>query len=129
MERADLEAVAEVLRDTDIFVISDEIYAELTFGDAAHVSIAEIDTAMTQQISNAAKIANILFFIIFTFLMKNQRRGIPGISLGSVIAGRSIHSLLNVSTSIPASLTTSSSGFRYFFINFSLLPIFDIREN
>jgi len=43
MERADLEAIAAVLRDTNILVISDEIYAELTFGDASHVSIASID--------------------------------------------------------------------------------------
>ncbi len=43
MERADLEALAEVLRDKDIVVISDEIYAELTFGDTRHVSIASID--------------------------------------------------------------------------------------
>ena len=43
MERADLEAIAEVLRETNILVISDEIYAELTFGDKTHVSIAEID--------------------------------------------------------------------------------------
>ena len=43
MERADLEAIAEVLRETNILVISDEIYAELTFGDASHVSIASID--------------------------------------------------------------------------------------
>ncbi len=43
MEKADLEAVAAVLRDTNILVISDEIYAELTFGDAPHVSIASID--------------------------------------------------------------------------------------
>ncbi|MBR2020241.1 MAG: aminotransferase class I/II-fold pyridoxal phosphate-dependent enzyme [Clostridia bacterium] len=43
MEREDLEAVAEVLRGTDIFVISDEIYAELTFGKHPHVSIAAID--------------------------------------------------------------------------------------
>ena len=43
MERADLEAIADVLRGTDIFVISDEIYAELTFGEKSHVSIAEID--------------------------------------------------------------------------------------
>ncbi len=43
MERADLEAVAAVLRDTDILVISDEIYAELTFGGKSHVSIASID--------------------------------------------------------------------------------------
>ena len=43
MERADLEAIAEVLRDTNIIVISDEIYSELTFGGERHVSIASID--------------------------------------------------------------------------------------
>lgn len=42
MERADLEAIAEVLRGTNIAVISDEIYAELTFSDAPHVSIASL---------------------------------------------------------------------------------------
>ena len=43
MERADLEAVAEVLRDTNIVVISDEIYSELTFTGDRHISIAEVD--------------------------------------------------------------------------------------
>ena len=43
MRREDLEAVAEVLRGTDIVVISDEIYGELTYGDTPHVSIATID--------------------------------------------------------------------------------------
>ena len=43
MRRPDLEAIAEVLRETNIMVLSDEIYAELTFGDEPHVSIAEID--------------------------------------------------------------------------------------
>ena len=43
MERHDLEAIAEVLRDKDILVISDEIYSELTFAGERHVSIAEID--------------------------------------------------------------------------------------
>ncbi|MBE6632824.1 MAG: aminotransferase class I/II-fold pyridoxal phosphate-dependent enzyme [Ruminococcaceae bacterium] len=43
MEREDLEAVAEVLRDTNILVLSDEIYAELTFGARSHVSIAAIE--------------------------------------------------------------------------------------
>lgn len=43
MDRADLEAIAKILRDTDIFVISDEIYSELTFGESRHVSIASID--------------------------------------------------------------------------------------
>ena len=41
MGREDLEAVAQVLRDTEIMVISDEIYAELTYGQR-HVSIANI---------------------------------------------------------------------------------------
>lgn len=43
MERKDLEALANVLRDTNILVLSDEIYAELTFGDSSHVSPAAID--------------------------------------------------------------------------------------
>lgn len=43
MEREDLEAIAEVLRETDIVVLSDEIYSELTYGDNTHVSIASID--------------------------------------------------------------------------------------
>lgn len=43
MERADLKAIAAILRDTDIVVLSDEIYAELTFGDSAHVSVASIE--------------------------------------------------------------------------------------
>ena len=42
LEREELEEIAAVLRGTDIFVLSDEIYAELTFGKR-HVSIAEID--------------------------------------------------------------------------------------
>ncbi len=41
MERQDLEALAQVLRDTEIMVVSDEIYAELTYGQH-HVSIANL---------------------------------------------------------------------------------------
>ena len=41
MERGDLEAIAEVLRGTDIMVLSDEIYAELTYGQT-HVSPCNI---------------------------------------------------------------------------------------
>ena len=43
MEKEDLEALANVLRDTNILVISDEIYSELTFAENPHVSIASID--------------------------------------------------------------------------------------
>jgi len=42
LEKRELEQIAEVLRDRDIVVISDEIYAELTYGDATHVSIASL---------------------------------------------------------------------------------------
>ena len=42
MERKDLEAIAEVLQGTDIMVISDEIYAELTYGGKTHVSFASV---------------------------------------------------------------------------------------
>ncbi len=41
MERADLEPIAELLRGTNIMVLSDEIYAELTYG-GRHVSIASL---------------------------------------------------------------------------------------
>lgn len=41
MERKDLEEIAEVIREKDIFVISDEIYAELTYKDK-HVSIVSL---------------------------------------------------------------------------------------
>lgn len=42
MDKEDLEAIAAVLRGTNIAVLSDEIYAELTFGKK-HVSIASLD--------------------------------------------------------------------------------------
>ena len=43
MRRRHLEAIAEVLRGTDILVLSDEIYGELTYNGVPHVSIASID--------------------------------------------------------------------------------------
>lgn len=43
MRREHLEEIAEVLRGTDIFVMSDEIYGSLTYGDEPHVSFAAID--------------------------------------------------------------------------------------
>lgn len=42
MEREDLEKIAEIVIENDLFVISDEIYSELTYKDK-HVSIASID--------------------------------------------------------------------------------------
>ncbi len=43
MERKDLEAIAEVIRKHDLFVLSDEIYAELTYLEGQdHVTIASL---------------------------------------------------------------------------------------
>ena len=40
MGKEDLEKIAKICVEKDLFVISDEIYAELTFGENRHVSIA-----------------------------------------------------------------------------------------
>lgn len=42
MTKEDLEEIAAVLRDTDIMILTDEIYAELTYG-RKHTSILSID--------------------------------------------------------------------------------------
>ena len=41
MTKEDLEKIADVLKDTNILVLSDEIYGELTYG-RMHISIANI---------------------------------------------------------------------------------------
>lgn len=43
MEREDLQALYDVIKDKNILVLSDEIYSELTFGGKSHVSPACID--------------------------------------------------------------------------------------
>jgi aminotransferase len=43
MHRSDLEAVAEVVKEHNLMVISDEIYSELTYGDSRHVAFASLD--------------------------------------------------------------------------------------
>ena len=49
LEREELVALANVLRETNIAILSDEIYAELTYGKR-HVSIASIDGMMERTI-------------------------------------------------------------------------------
>ncbi len=43
MHKSDLEAIADVLKGTDIMVLTDEIYAELHYGEEAHTCFAAID--------------------------------------------------------------------------------------
>ncbi|MBR6237479.1 MAG: aminotransferase class I/II-fold pyridoxal phosphate-dependent enzyme [Lachnospiraceae bacterium] len=42
MEKEDLEAIVPILVENDIYVLSDEIYAELTYTDRGHVTIASM---------------------------------------------------------------------------------------
>lgn len=42
MRKEELEPIAQVLRETNVLVLSDEIYAELTYGHTRHVSIASL---------------------------------------------------------------------------------------
>ena len=43
MSKKDLEAIAEVLRDTNIMVLSDEIYGELRYGEEKHTPFSAIE--------------------------------------------------------------------------------------
>lgn len=42
MTREDLEPIAKICKEKDIIVISDEIYSELTYGDAGHFTIGSL---------------------------------------------------------------------------------------
>ncbi|MFZ2352905.1 aminotransferase class I/II-fold pyridoxal phosphate-dependent enzyme [Paucilactobacillus nenjiangensis] len=52
--RADTKAIADVLADRDVFVIADEIYSELTYGEK-HVSVAEYLPEQTILINGVSK--------------------------------------------------------------------------
>lgn len=43
MEKEELEEIADVIRDTDILICSDEIYSSLTYEGKKHTSIASVD--------------------------------------------------------------------------------------
>ena len=43
MEKEDIEKIYDVIKDTNIIVLSDEIYSELTFSGKRHISPASVD--------------------------------------------------------------------------------------
>lgn len=53
--REQIKALADVLRKYDVFVISDEVYSELTYMDEPHVSIAEYLPEQTILINGLSK--------------------------------------------------------------------------
>ena len=42
MEKEELEEIAKIVLEKDLFVISDEIYSELTYNGKRHVTIASL---------------------------------------------------------------------------------------
>lgn len=69
--RAELEALAAVIVEHDLFVLSDEIYEHITYGDATHVSPAALSPEM------AARTATINGFSK-AFAMQGLRLGYVG---------------------------------------------------
>jgi len=69
--RTELEALAAVIVEHDLYVLSDEIYEHITYGDAAHVSPAALSPAM------AARTATINGFSK-AFAMQGLRLGYVG---------------------------------------------------
>ncbi|SES13850.1 pyridoxal phosphate-dependent aminotransferase [Streptococcus gallolyticus] len=53
--REQIKALADVLKKYDVFVISDEVYSELTYNDETHVSIAEYLPEQTILINGLSK--------------------------------------------------------------------------
>jgi aspartate aminotransferase len=47
--RAELSALAEVIRRRNLYVLSDEIYEHLVYGDARHISIASLDPDLRER--------------------------------------------------------------------------------
>ena len=47
--KAELEALAEVIKGTNILIIADEIYEKLTYGDFKFVSFASISEEMKKR--------------------------------------------------------------------------------
>ena len=47
--RSELQALAEVIADAGIYVVSDEIYEKILYDDAQHVSIAALNPAVKEK--------------------------------------------------------------------------------
>lgn len=94
MERADYEAIADVVRGTDILVITDEIYAELTFNGKKHVSFASLPGMRERTI--------VLNGFSKAFSMTGWRLGYAAGPLDLIAAMRKVHQLTMLCAPTPA---------------------------
>ena len=94
MEREDLEALASVVRGTNILIISDEIYAELTFNGKKHVSIASLAGMRERTI--------VLNGFSKAFSMTGWRLGYAAGPTEIIAAMRKVHQLMMLCAPTPA---------------------------
>ena len=94
MEKADLEAIADVVRDTDILVITDEIYAELTFNGKRHYSFAALPGMRERTI--------VLNGFSKAFSMTGWRLGYAAGQKDIIAAMRKVHQLTMLCAPTPA---------------------------
>ncbi len=94
LEQADLEAIADVVRDTDILVITDEIYAELTFNGKRHVSFAALPGMRDRTI--------VINGFSKTFSMTGWRLGYAAGQKDIISAMRKVHQLMMLCAPTPA---------------------------
>lgn len=94
MEYDDLAAIVDVLKDTDIMVLSDEIYSELTYNGKKHVSIASFPGMRERTI--------ILNGFSKAFSMTGWRLGFAAAPRTIIEAMTKIHQLTMLSAPTPA---------------------------
>ena len=94
MEKADLEAIADVVRGSDILVITDEIYAELTFNGKQHVSLASLPGMRERTI--------VLNGFSKAFSMTGWRLGYAAGPAEIIAAMRKVHQLMMLCAPTPA---------------------------
>ncbi|MEG1523754.1 MAG: aminotransferase class I/II-fold pyridoxal phosphate-dependent enzyme [Clostridia bacterium] len=94
MEKEDLEAIADVIRGTDILVITDEIYAELTFNEKKHISFASLPGMLERTI--------VLNGFSKAFSMTGWRLGYATGPEEIIAAMRKIHQLTMLCAPTPA---------------------------
>ncbi|MEN6418722.1 MAG: aminotransferase class I/II-fold pyridoxal phosphate-dependent enzyme [Clostridiaceae bacterium] len=94
MEKADLEAIADVVRGSDIIVVTDEIYAELTFNGKRHFSFAALPGMRDRTI--------VLNGFSKSFSMTGWRLGYAAGQKDIISAMRKVHQLTMLCAPTPA---------------------------
>lgn len=99
MKRAELEIIAELAKANDVFVITDEVYEHLVYGDAVHLPIAAIDGMRERTIS--------LSSVGKTFSYTGWKIGWATGPQSMIAAAQSAHQFLTFAVSTPMQAATA----------------------